>query len=260
MHYVRSMEGATLAEQMNPSFRKVSFDDEPPIVTISTLLCDAWISLPPEVPSTQKLGTWMTTYSKKTSDEKAATPFAEDDNVHTTWRDLIYEMFNHVFYDVYQFLSEACMLEGEFVPPSQEAFALRYPGDSSSSSDAGAIMDRSWDVAVFLIPAYVAPDVTVQAFRLQDRYGDYGEEGKELDHFNAFSRSGHEIWYILPGTNVRFVVKQDAAKGRTIGGSTAAVMVAGLFTPGQVPEADHPKPWLGLAGSSQDEQLPSSES
>ena len=194
MHHFRVASGDTLAEQMNPSFRKINFSDESAMVTVSYLLRMAWTASPPEQITSQSLGSWIAAQSKRTSEERAAYPRNKDLNLETAWRDLVYEMFQHVFYDVHRFMQEVCMLWGDYKPPSHEAFALPFPAASSSSSAASGEVEKVWDVAVYLIPAYMAKGAAVKAYRLQDRYGSYGNEGKELDNFNFEGEEQYDVW------------------------------------------------------------------
>ena len=171
MHYVRTMSGETLAEQLNPSFRKISFSDESAVRTVAFLLREAWTASPPEQANAESLGPWLSACSRKTPEERAATPRSKDFTLHTMWRDSVYAMFNHVFSDVHRWLQEACMLEGDFKPPSHDAFALPFPAAPSSSSAATTEFEKVWDVAVYMIPTYIAKGATVRAYRMEDRYG-----------------------------------------------------------------------------------------
>ena len=121
MHTIR-----TLTDMLNPSFRAVQFGDEGAMITVTTRVRQAWTAIPPEKepPYNQNdVGAFIPEIQTKPEDEIKKNP---DMTIHTPWRETIYEMWNHVFYDVMRFLPEVGMGVGHFHPPSHDVMEVRF--------------------------------------------------------------------------------------------------------------------------------------
>jgi hypothetical protein len=218
MHMVRSLDTRLGPNIFMPCFRTVNFDDEGNIVTVSTHLRHAWTAISSEEDeSTGAVGKFLKKISGMDADERTKVPQNEDlTTIHTTWRDSIYTLWNHVFYDVMNFLSEAAMGVGHFHPPSQDIFAVGFP-----EGDNVAPMSKTWDTNVLLIHSYLAPGVHIRLSTKSQKDGDDSEV--TLGTFDGTNQK--EIWYVSKGTNVNVHVEGEFAKGMK---GHAAVIVFGI--------------------------------
>ena len=135
------------------------------------------------------------------------------------WRDSIYHMWNHVFYDVMNFLPEVNCSVGHFHPPSHDAFAVDYP---TAHGRNVAVAKKKWDTNTLLIPAHRAPGVSVRATVNESNEDETLE--KELGTFDGLNPT--EIWYVRKGVDVNIYVEGDFEKDRQ---GVAAVTVYGIL-------------------------------
>ena len=213
MYTGRILDGSP-EELIYPSFRLVNFSDEGAIVLVSTHLRHAWTAAPGADVGPGAVGAFIAASHNRSEAERGAVsqnPNKED--IHTPWRDEIYHQWNHVFYDVANFLSSVGPGIGHLHPPAHEAFALTYPVADGEGEAKGKV----WDYNVLVIPAHLEPGVSVRMSTVKED----GEE-KTLGTFSASTTA--DIWYIKNGTSVRFFVEGEYENVR---GGVAAVLVSG---------------------------------
>ncbi|MCJ1248312.1 hypothetical protein MMC30_005529 [Trapelia coarctata] len=216
MHTIRTLEGPP-EDLFYPPFRKIEFDDEAAIVTVSTHLRYAWTAIPGSADK-DGVGVFMKANSERTEEERDNLPENPDkDDIRTPWRKAIYEQWNHVFWDVAGFLSEVGPGIGHLHPPSQDAYAVYHP----SAGDANAaVVKKSWDTNVLVIPAYLEPSVSVRVFTT--KAGEDGLVEKTLGTFDGSNTA--EIWFVKSGHEVNVAVNSGGAKDWK---GVAAVLVYG---------------------------------
>ena len=221
MHTLRTLEGNTIEEMLNPPFRSVNFDDEAAIVQVSTHLRLAWTALPGDDTSIDAVGWFTRDSSYRTDEERKLVPQNPNkDDYRTAWRESVYHMWNHVFYDVMRFLPEVGMGVGHIHPPSHDAFAMDYPqvGDSNGS----VAVKKKWDTNVLIVPAFLEPGVSIRMFVSQA--SENGQSQKTLGSFDGFNTA--DIWWLKSGVEVCFYVEGDYEKDRK---GVAAVLVYGIL-------------------------------
>jgi len=243
---IRSITGSTLEEQLLPASRIINFSDESAVLTVSTLVRHAWKSIPPinlashsssltaaELPpgspdanSEDKsgavaLGAFMRDASYITAEERASTPKNPDLTVHTPWRDQIYHHWNHVFYDVMNFLTDAAAGVGHLEPPSHDVLPLYWPKDEAAGDEESGVWKGSWPTPVLLIPAYIGEGVALRILPAETR-----DEGETMIEFKeGEGESMTQIFWLKKGTEVTIVVEgTDGNKGEL-----AAVMAVAVL-------------------------------
>ena len=219
MYTCRTLDGS-IEDMLDPSFRTVNFEDSPHVIVVSKHLRYAWPALPSEETSSDGVGQFMKMNHKRSEEDRERVPRNPDlESLHTPWRDSIYHFWNHVFYDVTNFLTEVNHTVGHFHPPSHDAFALKYP---SSQDETPEVVCKSWDTNVLLIPAYRASGVSIRATAQQSTDDPTSE--KVLGTFNDSNPT--EIWYVKRGLEVKFSVEAKLEKDHQ---GLAAVMVCGIL-------------------------------
>jgi hypothetical protein len=224
MIHLRTLDG-TAEDLVDPAFRAITFDDEAAIVLVSTHLRHAWTALPPaadadagtaDVDLAPALAAFIRASHARSDEERKAVPQEPDaksvDAVHTKWRDEVYYHWNHVFWDVARFLGELACTGVHMHPPAHRVFAVDFR--------SGAVGVRKvWETDILVIPAYLAPGVSVRCAR----GGESGEGEKTLGTFDG--TNVYEIWYVRRNTEV--VLHIDG--GAEASGDVAAVLVYGVL-------------------------------
>jgi hypothetical protein len=127
-----------------------------------------WIAIPPssEAPSYthEDLGAFMRRMQVQTETERAERPKNTDTTIHTPWRDAVYGMWNHVFWDVSLFLEGVGHGIRHFHPPNHKVLPLSFPG-------TGDEMATKWDTNVLIIPTYLGKGVQVRMLKNVDEWG-----------------------------------------------------------------------------------------
>lgn len=144
--------------------------------------------------------------------------------IHTPWRDSIYYLWNHLFYDVGNFLVNAYDV-GHFKLPNQDVFALQFPRpQDNEDSENVRVLTKVWETEVILLPAYLAPGMAVRV----ETYS-LGEEGGVVR--NVVKLRGKfthdkpdQAWYITKGLETRFYIEGEVDKDSD---GLAAFMVYG---------------------------------
>ena len=205
---------------MDPSFRTVNFAVEPYVTIFGIRLRYAWHMLPSEDTTPHSVELFIKGQHERNKQDSERVPQDPDlESLHTPWRDSIYHMWNHVFYDVMKFLLEANSIVGHFHPPSHEVFALNY--QKPQDGTLGVVCKR-WDTNVLLIPAYRPSKVTIRVTGEQS----IDERTSEME-LGTFSDSNlSETWWVKNGVKIRFYVEGEL---ETDCQGLAAVMVCGIL-------------------------------
>ena len=233
MFTIRTLDGPP-EDLFNPPFRKVDFAHYWQGVVVSTGLRCAW-TVPPNdyTPDQAGFATFMKADNKRSDEERKNLPQNPDkDDVHTPWREALCNQWNHVFYDVSNFLVEGCAGVGHFHPPSHDVFAIDYPrtDDEKGSAAAAAAVKKTWDTRVLLIPAYLDPGVSIRMLMVikvgEDGGAEWKEEEKTLGTFDGSNTT--EIWYLRRDVEVAFHVEGDFGASERRKG-VAAVLAVGVL-------------------------------
>ena len=150
-------------------------------------------------------------------------------SVHTAWREEVYFVYNHVFWDVSRFLGEAAGrgVVGHFHPPRHEVFALgrgrdgdgaeskRADGnDGDDAADKEGVKTMQWPINILLIPAYLAPGVKVRVTAAdrpkQDGADDEGPAPADEELGVWDGTNDMEVWYLRAGLEVKFAVERKS--------------------------------------------------
>ncbi|TQB73570.1 hypothetical protein MPDQ_005674 [Monascus purpureus] len=213
------------------TLRKIKFEQDAPQRTVAWLLGQAWKHLPPTPDSADVENDFMRKYSSDMTmeewEERMDIPVNPDtETIHTPWRDKIYYLWNHLFYDVSNFLNRMYDNAGHLHPPASDVFGLPFPRMHSTDEERDNIrvLTKTFDTEVLLIPTYLAPGVAVRVETFSP-----GEEGgvvrnvqKMRGRFETLRQM--EVWYIQKGVEGRFYVEGDWEKDSK---GLAAVMVYG---------------------------------
>lgn len=94
-----------------PKFRIIKFSDECDVITVSVLLRRSWSAFPSEGDATEDaiVTSRQAVVQHLTDGGEEKPQETELGNLHTPWREHILHLWNHVFYDVMEFLGEAAM-------------------------------------------------------------------------------------------------------------------------------------------------------
>ncbi len=216
MYACRTLDGS-IKDILDPRFCTVNFDDSPCVVLVSKHLRYAWPALPSEETSIPQ---FVKASHERSEEDRERVPLDPDvESLHTPWRDRIYHNWNHVFFDVMNFLPEVNCSVGHFHTPSHDVFALIYPKPQDETPN---VVSKSWGTNLLLIPAYRASRVSIRATVEQSTDGHTSEKG--LGTFNDSNPT--EVWYVRSGVEVKFFVETDLEKDCQ---GLAAVMVCGIL-------------------------------
>ncbi|KAJ7584775.1 hypothetical protein C8J56DRAFT_892507 [Mycena floridula] len=200
MYCIRTLDGESLQEQFFPPFRKINFGDDSAVMTVSSLLPYAWNSIPTD---NSTIANFMRDTSYLSDAEREALPSNPDLTIHTKWRDDVYRHWNHVYYDVMNFLQEAAPGVGHLHPPSHDVLPVPYQTQT-----------KKWDTSVLLIPTYLVPGVKV-------RLDTTGPDQKTLGVFDGMNTT--EIFWLMKGTEVTTIIEGQEKEG------LAAVLAVGVL-------------------------------
>ncbi|KAF3389740.1 hypothetical protein DPV78_011386 [Talaromyces pinophilus] len=191
------------------SFRKINFGMDAAQWTTACILRQAWTLIPP-TPDCTDVGPVMKRHQDLPIAEQARIPFNPDTRtLHNPWRDQIYWLWNHLFYDVGNFLAGTYGM-GKFYPPNEDVFGLEFPqpyGDEDGESVR--VMTKVWETEVIFLPTYLAPGVVVRV----ETFGPGKENGVPRNVIKLRGKFSHEkdklaqAWYIAKGLETRFYIE-----------------------------------------------------
>jgi hypothetical protein len=225
MHSISKLGPGDLTPFPDPGVRKIGFEEDPSQFTVANLLVHGWSvqrsTSECNNPPSGDFNTWAKEVGPLTLEEREQLPQNPDTKTcHTPWRDQIYYMWNHVFYDVGNWMSSMYGTRS-FQPPNTEVFALEFP-TSHANGDGGKIpaATKVWDAETLLVPAYLAPGVSLRVETLNP-----GQEDGEPFHPADFEHGDrYTVWYVKKGLQMRFYVEGDWDQSAD---GVAAVMVYG---------------------------------
>ncbi|KAL2813871.1 hypothetical protein BJX63DRAFT_208147 [Aspergillus granulosus] len=238
MHSFSALGPADCNPWINPGIRRIGFTEEPAQFTVAHLLVHGWgvKRETPECkdPPTGDFADWAQELNSLTNEEREQLPRDEDqESVHTPWRDQIYYMWNHVFYDVGNWMSSGYGTRS-FVPPGVDVFVIRFPetcGNRAAGVDANGGDEKkkyinpaaikSWpESEALLAPAYLAPGISVRVETLEPGQAEDAETFHPGD-FNHEAR--YDVWYVKKGLRLKFFV--EGTWDEKSAGGLAAIMV-----------------------------------
>ncbi|KAJ5348890.1 hypothetical protein MYU51_007207 [Penicillium brevicompactum] len=250
MHSFANLGPGELNPFPTPAIRKIGFSEDPAQFTVAKLLILAWpIQRPTPECNSPPIGdfeAWVHEIKPLTLEERDQLPRDSDTNtLHTPWRDQVYFMWNHVYYDVGNWMSSMYGTRS-FQPPNIEAFAINFPthdGESDDGKTPAAV--KVWDAEALFTAAYLAPGITlrVETLRSDQEHGEpfHSADIKHEERFN--------VLYTKQGIQVRFHVDGEWYPRA---GGLAAVIVHGtmLGEPRQMAEESEESGESGESGLS----------
>jgi hypothetical protein len=239
MHTIRTITGSTLYEQLNPAFRIVNFSDSPAVLTIAQYLRQAWEFRPDDTYSCDAngIGKFMREIQAGTppssaedtdvkegteeqgeeggvqgnggenGDGELASEMAEGKDLQrvTPWQNALLECYNHIFFDVMQFLPNVGLGIGHFHPPSHSHLAISFP--ISSTSEGGKVLKKRWTTNVLLMPAFLAPGISL---RFTTSEGESCAEQEVLGTMDVATKT--ECWWLRQDVEVTVHVEWSDTK------------------------------------------------
>lgn len=209
----------TVESMFNPPFRKVNFDDEKSMATVAKHLRRAWISIPPEEPSYDAVNRFLRHDAERSSEAQKRVPKNPNRNdTQTAWRQVIYFYWNHLFFDVMNFLPHTQSGVGHFHPPAHGSFAIEYLDFEFGSPP----IQKSWKKNMLVMPTFLDTGVSV---RFETERG--AKEGEPWGLLGVFDdRNPNEVWFIKKDLEVNIYVEGNSEGQRN---GVAAVFVYGTL-------------------------------
>ncbi|KAJ0422966.1 hypothetical protein BJY00DRAFT_310567 [Aspergillus carlsbadensis] len=243
MHAISTLNLGDLTPTITPGIRRIGFSptDDFAQFTVTHLLVHAWglqrSSRECTDPPTGDFATWSESINRLSVAEREALPRDDDQvTVHTPWREQVYFMWNHVFYDVGNWMSVnygVCRFE----PPGVEVFVVEFPardeGRNANGNGAGDAESKEsgrlhastkvWPESETLVAAaYLAPGISLRVETLEPGQS----EDEETFHPGDFTHTDrYTVWYVKKGLQLQFFVEGEWEEERV--GGLAAVMVWG---------------------------------
>jgi len=236
MHSICTLTGDTLAEQLDPTIRVITFDDTHAMIFVRRALHYGWSA----DPSTLK--PWESTSEEDeqdasklnqdkllsimhmaTEEQESVAQTSDFKEVHNSWRDNIYVMYNHIFADVEGFIQEQAARTIHIHPPCHKVLAIRFP----DMEDEPVVLEHTFDTSVFVIPAFISQHGLIEAFDSGEKMAEKDESDTRLGVFN--NEKIFDVWFLKIGSKVKFCVKEA---GNRRAGDIAAVLVYGTLHEG----------------------------
>lgn len=150
------------------------------------------------------------------------------------WRLAILAFWNHVYWDVMQFLPQVGLGIGHFHPPSHSSLSIPFwPTPTSDPEPPARLMlleelcqqptKHTFGTNTLLIPAYLCPGVVL-------RMKVASQDGTTMETLGTFSDSSKtEIWWLRQGIEVSFYVDIRASTFTELKENVAAVLGIGVL-------------------------------
>lgn len=199
-----------LGDIANVSLRKVGFEQDPHQWTAVKSFRLAWTLLPP-TPDSSDVSAVLKNHYRLSEEEQAQAPLNPDTTtVHTPWRDHVYYIWNHLFFDAARFLKSLYEV-GDFKPPNSDAFGLEFPQPEEGEEGGNVrVLTKVWETEVMVLPAYLAPGVSVRVETRETKK----ENGATPDDIKARGKFTHEkpgqVWYLNKGLETWFYIESEA--------------------------------------------------
>ncbi|KAL3440616.1 hypothetical protein BJX65DRAFT_314631 [Aspergillus insuetus] len=247
MHSMSTLGPADLTPLISPGIRRIGFAEDPAQFTVAHLLVHGWGLRRENAectdPPTGDFASWSQSINTLSVVEREALPRDDDQvTVQTPWREQIYYMWNHVFFDVGNWVT-VNYGTGRFNPPGIEVFEVRFPalhgsedgngngpqgGGDADKKRSGILPAASqvWpDAETLLAAAYLAPGISLRVETLEPGQS----EDEETFHPGNFTHGDrYTVWYVKKGLQLRFFVDGEWEQDSV--GSLAAVMVWGSMS------------------------------
>lgn len=227
MHSLANLGPGDLNPFPTPAIRKIGFEEDGAQVTVAHLLINAWALQRPtpecNSPPVGDFTSWSKEVNKLTPEEREQLPRDPDTKTCLTpWREQVYYMWNHVFYDVGNWMASVYGT-GSFQPPNIKAFAIEFPTRDNKDEDKTlSAMEKVWDAEALFTAAYLAPGIYLRLETLRpDRELEKPFHSADIKHDERYN-----VFYVEKGTKVRFHV--DGEWDQSAGG-LAAVIVHGTM-------------------------------
>ncbi|EEA25323.1 hypothetical protein EYB25_002591 [Talaromyces marneffei] len=191
------------------TFRKINFGQDPAQWTTACILRQAWTLIPP-TPDFTDVGSVMRKIQWLSLEEREKLPLNPDmKTLHNPWRNEIHHLWNHLFYDIGNFLDGTYGM-GKFYPPNEDLFGLEFPqpcGDEEGENVP--VMTKVWETEVILLPTYLAPGVIVrvETFGLGEENGVPRNVVRLRGKFSNETEKLAQAWYIAKGLETRFYIQ-----------------------------------------------------
>ncbi|CAH0041700.1 unnamed protein product [Clonostachys rhizophaga] len=172
MHTIRTLGGSTRDEALDPPHRPVNYDDDGAVRTVTTRSRQIWLCRPEAFDFDdgtfsnpnhgEAFGRIARFIQNLPEEELVALENLDTSSVHTPLRDMVYWMWNHVFWDVARFLSEVNCNTGTFRPPAHEVLAINYPETPIEAGKMQRVTRLQSDCNIMMGAVYVAPGVRLR--------------------------------------------------------------------------------------------------
>lgn len=141
MYTINRLQGSTLEDMLHPNFRSVNFSRNGNMMAVAHGLRSAWEGFPVTAKTKytdDDIGAYMRSLNAGrnpwdmsevsrelvTMDSLITPARNEDRTINTAWRSVLYEYWNHVFFDTMNFLQATAPDVGHFHPPNEEVFPI----------------------------------------------------------------------------------------------------------------------------------------
>ncbi|KAK7223143.1 hypothetical protein V2G26_011146 [Clonostachys chloroleuca] len=195
MHTIRTLSGSTRDEALDPPHRPVNYGDDGAVRTVTTRSRQIWLCRPEAFdfddgtfsnPNPGEAFGRIVRFIQGLPDEElAALKNPGTSSVHTPLRDMVYWMWNHVFWDVARFLSEVNCNTGTFRPPAHEILAINYPETPIEVGRMQRVTQLQSDRNIMMGAVYVAPGVRLRFLVGQPDRGSFMASEYDSDAFGA---------------------------------------------------------------------------
>lgn len=244
---------------LSPPLRHVNFGGDNAVRTVSTRTRQAWLLLPDVAEDgesalnydqpNQTFGKLARGLQDKSEDEIATFHNPDTATIHTALRDTAYWMWNHVFWDVSNFLGEVNCATGSFKPPAHSVIPVNYEDDTRQEGELGRLVrvhEMELDCHILIAPVFMDAGVTVRLLFRADAPPTITEEeiaghehsitfdASELQRVDAANIDGgfyneQSIYWVKTGRKASVYLGGDYGKPRS---GLAAVLVFGKYSMG----------------------------
>lgn len=210
-----------------PAIRKVGFSEDAAQFTVAHLLIHSWSILRPNPecnnPPCGDISAFGRELNGLTQEEREQFPQDSDlKTCHTPWRDQIYYTWNHVFYDVGNWLSHVYGT-GTFQPPNTEVFTIEFPNHENGDGSKVPAATKLWDADMLFTAAYLAPGISLRVETL--RVGENESEpfhSADIEHEDRFN-----VLCLQKGIQVQIYVEGE--RDQSVDGLAAVVIYGSVL-------------------------------
>ena len=188
------------------------------MVAIARHLRRAWAVIPTEPPTYNGVSRFLQRDNWSSEEDRRRVPRNPNkDDIESAWRKAVAFYWNHIFFDVMNFLSHAQPDVGHFHVPNAKKIALDYP-------KSNAVYRKKWNSNIIILPAFLDAGVSI---RVETRPSARSNEPWGL--LGVFDGTNvNEIWYIRKNFEVDIHVDVESKTKRH--GVAAVLIYAVLCT------------------------------